>query len=300
MKLDRLIGILSLLLQKDRITTAELAERFEVSRRTVMRDIEAINAAGIPIASEKGRGGGIYIMSGYKLDRTALSKEEMKSILSGLQSLDSVSGTNRYKLLMSKLSADSVNVNNCGDNIIIDLGGWDNTGVSKKIELIKSAMESNKTISFSYCAPGGDSSREIEPYRLIFQWSGWYVWGYCLMREDYRMFKLSRLSELTKTEKEREERDVPEYVCDKLNHSEGEIKATVEFDKTVRWRVAEEFGGDKVVVHKNGNTEQTFTWSDLPSFFQHILAFGDKAEIKAPEKYRKEFKKLVKKIYDKY
>ena len=300
MKLDRLIGILSVLLQRDKITTAELAEKFEVSRRTIIRDIDAINTAGIPIVSEKGHGGGIYIMSGYKLDRTVLSREDMKSILAGLQSLDSVSGTNQYRQLMSKISSDSQNMNKSIGNIIIDLANWDKTGLSEKIELIKSAMESGETIAFSYYAPNGDSKREIEPYHLIFQWSGWYVWGYCLMRNDYRMFKLSRLAELKRTGRIRENRDGPEFVCDKFYHTETEIQATVRFDKSVWWRLVDEFGGDSLIVHKNGDVERTFTWSDLPSFFQYVLTFGDKAEIISPKKYREEYKELVKKIYEKY
>lgn len=300
MRLDRLIGILSILLQKDKATTAELAEKFEVSRRTIIRDIDAINMAGIPIVSERGRGGGVYIMSGYKLDRTVLSSEDMKSILAGLQSLDSVSGTNRYKQLMDKVSAGGSNSNGKGDDIKIDLAGWDKSGLSEKIELIKSAMESGETIAFSYYAPSGESRREIEPYHLIFQWSGWYVWGYCLMRNNYRMFKLSRLAELKRTGKSREKREVPQYVCDKFNHTETEIEATVRFDKSVRWRLADEFGRDSLIVHENGDVERTFTWSDVPSFFQYILTFGDKAEIISPIEYREQLKELVKSIYDKY
>ena len=120
MKIDRLIGILSILLQKDKVTSAELAERFEVSRRTILRDIDTLNLSGIPIVSGQGQGGGISIMSGYKIDRTLLSSEDMQAILSGLRSLDSVSGTHRYRQLMEKLSAEdsaSVNVDN---HIIID------------------------------------------------------------------------------------------------------------------------------------------------------------------------------------
>ena len=90
MKIDRLIGILSLLLQRDKITSAELAEKFEVSRRTILRDIETLNQSGIPVFAEQGQGGGISVMEGYKMDRTLLSSEDMRAILSGLQSLDSV------------------------------------------------------------------------------------------------------------------------------------------------------------------------------------------------------------------
>lgn len=102
MKIDRLIGILSILLQKDSVTAPYLAERFEVSRRTINRDIEALCKAGIPIVTTQGVGGGISIMENYKMDRTLLTNSEMQDILTGLRSLDSVNGTNRYGQLMEK------------------------------------------------------------------------------------------------------------------------------------------------------------------------------------------------------
>ena len=105
MKMDRLIGILSILLQRKQVTAPELAEQFEVSRRTIQRDIEALCRAGIPIATAQGAGGGISILEGYRVDRTVLTGPEMQDILAGLRSLDSVSGTNRYAQLMEKLSA---------------------------------------------------------------------------------------------------------------------------------------------------------------------------------------------------
>ncbi len=300
MKLNRLIGIISILLQKDKATISELAEKFEVSYRTVIRDIEAINMAGIPIASERGKGGGVYIMSGYKMDRTVLSSEEMQFILTGLQSLDSVSGTNRYKQLMDKLSANSVSISKSDDTVIIDLAGWDKTGLSKKIEAIKAAMENNETISFKYFAPNGSTRREIEPYHLIFQWSGWYVWGYCLLREDYRMFRLSRITALENTGRKREKRQVPEYVSDKLYRSPDEIEATVKFHNSVKWRLADDYENESFDINENGDITVTLTWSDTESFYRYIASFEDKAEIIAPEKYRKEFKSIIKKIYDKY
>lgn len=107
MRLDRLIGILSLLLQRERVTAAEMAELFEVSRRTVLRDVDELCRAGIPLVTIQGAGGGISIMDGYRLDRTVLTSSEMQAILAGLRSLDSVSGTRRYAQLMEKLSAGS-------------------------------------------------------------------------------------------------------------------------------------------------------------------------------------------------
>jgi len=107
MKIERLIGILSVLLQQDKVTAPYLAEKFEVSRRTINRDIESLCIAGIPIATERGIHGGISIMSGYKIDKTLFTSKEMQAMLSGLKSLDSISGENRYKLLMDKLSPGS-------------------------------------------------------------------------------------------------------------------------------------------------------------------------------------------------
>lgn len=300
MKLNRLIGIISILLQKDKVTITELAEKFEVSYRTVIRDIEAINMAGIPVAADRGKNGGVYIMENYKIDRTVLSSEEMHFILTGLQSLDSVSGTNSYKQLMEKLSLNNSDISKKDDTILIDLSGWDKTGLSEKIDTIKSAMEKNRTVFFNYFAPNGRTAREIEPYHLIFQWSGWYVWGYCLLRNDYRMFKLSRLSDLKLTDKSREKRSVPQYVSEKFTHTPSEITATVKFHNSVKWRLADEFENQRLNNEESDYITITVTWSDPESFYQYISTFGDKAEIIAPKEYREEYKRIIKSIYEKY
>lgn len=300
MKIDRLIGILSILLQKERVTAEELAKKFEVSRRTIIRDIDSLCCAGIPIVTAKGQGGGIAIMEGFKIDRTLLSSEEMKAILAGLQSLDSVSGTSRYRQLMEKLSADTSGTLDAGSRIIIDLSAWDKSAVSDKIELIKAAMDSNEKISFTYFAPDSENQREIEPYHLIFQWSNWYVWGYCTMRKDFRMFKLTRLINLKRTGEKCEKREAPAYICDKLRHTKGEIKAVVKFDRSLKWRIVDEFGPQMLQFDEDGDIMLTFTWSDVSAFYRYILTFGEKAEIISPEEYRHEFSGLLKRISDRY
>lgn len=300
MKIDRLIGILSILLQKDKVTAAELAEKFEVSRRTIIRDIEDISMAGIPIVTSQGNGGGISIMEGFRIDRTLLSSDDMKAIMTGLNSLDSISESNRYKQLMNKLSADSDHFVNADNNIIIDLSMWDKSAVSEKIELIKSAMEKREKIAFTYLAPSGESERTIEPYHLIFQWSSWYVWGYCCSKNDYRMFKLTRMTNLRNSGEKCEPRTVPPYTCDKLRHTDGGITAEVLFDKSVKWRLADEFGSEMLRENADGSISMTFTWSDVRSFYQYILTYGDKAEIISPEEYRKEFAELIKSISEIY
>ncbi|MBO7677771.1 MAG: HTH domain-containing protein, partial [Erysipelotrichaceae bacterium] len=138
MKTDRLIGILSVLLQSEQTTAPELAELFEVSRRTINRDIEDLCKAGIPIMTLQGSGGGIRIMDGYRIDRTILSSKDMRMIMAGLRSLDRISGSNYYTLLMEKLQVGSSQFVSGRDSILIDLSSWQKGSLTPKIEIIQS------------------------------------------------------------------------------------------------------------------------------------------------------------------
>ena len=124
MKIDRLIGILSILLQRETVTAPELAEQFEVSRRTINRDIEDLCRAGIPLVTRQGVNGGISIMENYRLERTLLTNGEMRDILAGLRSLDSVNGTNRYGQLMEKLSAGASDFMTGDQSVLTDHSAW--------------------------------------------------------------------------------------------------------------------------------------------------------------------------------
>ncbi len=300
MKIDRLIGILSVLLQREKVTTAELAKKFEVSYRTISRDIDDICRAGIPIVTSSGKFGGISIMEGYKIDRTLLSKEDMTAIFAGLNELDSVCETNRYRCLMEKLSAENTQIIKTDNHIIVDLSKWGKSAVSGKIRLIKAAIENDEKISFEYFSPDEESSRVVDPYHLIFQWSGWYVWGYCEKRSDYRTFKLTRMADLQAIGEKRGVRDVPVYIPDKLQDKDGSIEAVVKFDKTVKWRVIDDFGTELTQPDDEGNIIIKFSWSDAASFLSYILTFGDCAEIISPREYRGELLKRLESISMKY
>ena len=141
MKIDRMIGILSILLQQEKVTASYLAEKFEVSRRTINRDIEDLCKAGIPVVTRQGAGGGISIMADYRMERTLLTTREMQDILAGLRSLDSINGTNRYGQLMEKLSAGSSDFLSGGQSVLIDLSSWYKDALAPRIELIRSAID---------------------------------------------------------------------------------------------------------------------------------------------------------------
>ena len=196
MKIDRLIGILSVLLQQDMVTAPCLAERFEVSRRTINRDIEDLCRAGIPIVTMPGAGGGISIMENYKVNRTVFTTREMQDILAGLRSLDSVSGTNQYGLLMEKLAAGGSDFVAGNQSVLIDLSSWYKADLAPKIEIIRAAIDGRQELEFLYFSPKKEGRRRIESYYLIFRWSSWYVWGWCTSCRDFRLFKLNRMAEL--------------------------------------------------------------------------------------------------------
>ncbi len=169
MKIDRLLGIITILLQHDKVTAPELAKRFEVSRRTIHRDIDDICKAGIPIITYQGGAGGISIAEGYKLDKSVLSVDELQNIITGLKSLGSVSDTLRIEKLISKLTPKSEAVVAIKDSILIDLSSHYKSSLSEKISLIKSAINQNKLVSFDYYSEKGLSNRTIEPYLIVFQ-----------------------------------------------------------------------------------------------------------------------------------
>ena len=198
MKIDRLIGILSVLLQEEKTTAPALAERFEVSKRTINRDIENLCKAGIPIRTTQGTGGGISIMDGYRMDRTLLTSKDMQMILAGLRSLDSVSGNSYYGQLMEKIQAGSSKFVSGRDSILIDLSSWYRDSLEPKIGTIQDAIEDRHLVTFRYYAPAGESERAVEPYYLVFRWSSWYLWGWCRDRKDYRLFKLNRMDDVRK------------------------------------------------------------------------------------------------------
>ena len=292
MKMDRLIGILSILLQRERVTAPELAEQFEVSRRTIQRDIEALGRAGIPIATVQGAGGGISIMEGYRVDRTVLTAPEMGAILAGLRSLDSVSGTRRYAQLMEKLSAGTGGLVSGGAHMLIDLSSWYKTSLPPKIELIQGAIEQHRTIRFAYFSPKGESARTVEPYYLVFHWSTWYVWGWCRTREDFRLFKLNRMTDLTVGEPfVPRPAPLPDLAPERIFPAKYVV--TVLFDPACRWRLVEEYGADRFTEEPDGRLRFTGPFPDADSVLSWVLTFGDKAELVEPEELREQLGELA-------
>ena len=300
MKIDRLIGILSILLQQEKVTAPFLAEKFEVSRRTINRDIEDICKAGIPIVTTQGQNGGISIMEGYRIDRTLLTSSDMQAILAGLRSLDSVSGTNRYQQLMEKISVGNSSVLASNNHILIDLSSWYKSTLAPKIALIQAAIDRKEFIRFTYYSPKGEGQRKIEPYLLLFQWASWYVWGYCHDRLDYRMFKLNRILDLKNTGEKFELRQLPEFNISSERIFPNNIKITALFEPVIKWRLVEEYGIESFKEQPDGKLLFQFKFADKEGLFSWLLSFGNRVELLEPETLRNEFIVLAKEICKKY
>lgn len=300
MKLDRMIGILSILLQKEKVTAPYLAEKFEVSRRTINRDIEALCRAGIPLVTEQGANGGISIMEGYRLERTLLSTSDMQAILAGLRSLDSVWGTNRYAQLMEKLSAGASYLLTGDTHILIDLSSWYKDTLSPKIELLHSAIIAGRKVSFCYHAPKGEARRTIEPYDLLFQWAGWYIWGWCEKREAFRLFKLGRMTELQVGEafEKRLRPPLPELSPERVFPKVYQVKAKIQPE--YKWRLIEEYGLESFQVQPDGTLLFSFGFTDKTSIVGWIVSFGRGAELLEPKEVRKEVLEFAEGICRKY
>ena len=300
MKIDRLIGILSVLLQSKQTTAPELAELFEVSRRTINRDIETLSKAGIPIMTLQGREGGISIVDGYRMDRTILTSKDMRMILAGLRSLDSVSGSSYYSQLMEKLELGSSEFVAGKDSVLIDLSSWYRNSLAPKIEVIQEAIEERHMLSFCYFAPSGESRRLIEPYYLIFRWSNWYVWGWCREREDFRLFKLNRMTEIQKAKEEFACREVTTPNLDDRKIFPGEVRVKALFDPVMKWRLVDEFGPDCFKETEDGRHLFESDYTDGESLLTWFLTFGEKAEVIEPKELRKKMEERIEKMMNAY
>ena len=300
MKIDRLLGIVTTLLQCDKITAPELAGRFEVSRRTIYRDIDDICKAGIPIISVQGGDGGISISEGYKLDKNVLTVDELQNIITGLKSLGSVSDTARIEMLINKLSPKNEAVVSLKDNILIDLSSHYKSSLSEKITMLKTAISENKLVNFDYYSEKGQMNRTIEPYFLTFKWTAWYVFGYCTDKKDYRLFKLNRLWRHMILDDVFIPREIPVEELDFDDYFVDGNKITVIFDKASEYRLIEEYGPECYEVMGDGRLKFSVGYTNKDYILSWILGFGDKARIVEPEDMAKELTQLAKNIITKY
>ena len=280
MKINRLIGIITTLQQKKIVTAPYLAEKFEVSRRTINRDIEDICKAGIPIVTTQGANGGISIMEGFSLDTTVFTEQELTAIFTGLKSLDSVSRSASAEKLAQKIGGSKAI--KLSDHMEIDLSSFYKDDLASKIEQIKLAIRETRCIAFHYCYNKGEADKLIEPYLIVFKWSDWYVFGFCKERQDFRMYKLRRLWNLTVTDDLFNMREIPEEKKQFGSHMTDDYIIPAVYDSSVKYRLVEEYGHTCFTEQEDGKLYTEWGFTTHKDAVEWFLSFGNKVKVLAP------------------
>ena len=304
MKVDRLVSIIMILLEKRRVGAQELAAMFEVSPRTVYRDMEAINQAGIPVLSVPGVGGGFEIMPGYKVDRKAFSADDLSALMMGLNNLSGVMQGDAFTHALAKVrsfipaeQARAIELK--ASQVVIDPRPWMGGGhIARHLEVIKEALQQKRRLAFTYTdGHGNRTERTVEPYQLVLKSNHWYVHAFCRSRNDFRLFRLSRMSGLRMLNEVFAPRDCP--------------KPTLEFDELpealqtdIRLHI-HAFVLDRVLdfcpperVTPDG---AEYYLVDCPFikrdyYYDMLLSLGDKCECLAPKRVRDELRRRIKRM----
>lgn len=295
MKIDRLIGIITVLLQKDKTTAPELAERFEVSRRTINRDIEDISKAGIPLITTQGYGGGIAIADGYKIDKALFTADEWQAVFTALQGIDSVSKTSYLTRLLEKLSTRDTRMT-VDDTMTIDLASHYQGSLTPKLDALKAAIRGQHTVRFNYYYEKGERQRTIEPYRLVFQWASWYIYGYCLDRQAFRLFKLNRLWDLEIATDQFACRDIDENDL-RLNWEgpSASYRLKALFEPSETYRLIDEYGMN-CWTETDGKLCFEWTFSSYSYMREWIFSFGERVTVLEPPELQADRERAAKKI----
>ena len=297
MKDNRLFRILYYILEKGKVTASELADKFEVSVRTIYRDIDSISSAGIPIYALQGKCGGIEIAEDFVLRKSLLSENEKQQIMSALQGLDNTRVQHENELL-TKLSALFKMKNTSW--IEIDFNNWQNNKLYEQtFNDIKSAILSKNIISFTYFSSNEkETSRRVKPVRLLFKSQDWYLYAFCLLRNDFRYFKSSRIKNL-EIHTEKFDDSFEDAILKKEMPHENTVYIKVKFDRKVAFRVYDEINGE-ITEDDEGNL---YTEIEIPNdynLYNYIFSFGDGAEVLEPKEIRMQIKEMINKMAEKY
>lgn len=292
MRESRLFRIVYYLLQNGKATAPELAQKFEVSIRTIYRDIDAISSAGIPIYATQGKGGGISILNDYTLDKSLFSEQEQEQILTALQGMIATTEKNSNELLTKLSGLFQIKSTNW---IEVDFSDWAHRPPQQDtFNIIKEAIFQKRTISFCYFSgKGNKEKRNVRPIRLVFKSKSWYLYSFCLLRNDYRFFKLTRIKELEMLS-ETFTQDFTPTKIEKQIQVENTVAVKLKFDRQAAFRVYDEFT-DNITEDSQGNLYVQIDLPDNEVLYSYVMSFSDSVEIIEPQSIREQMKKRLKK-----
>ena len=297
MQINRLFEIIYILIEKKNVTARELAERFEVSTRTIYRDIETLSGMGIPVYMSKGKGGGISILPNFILNKTVITQNEKNEIISSLQALNATK-INSEKDTLNKI------IHLFGEDqeewLEIDFGAWGDRDREKDIfDLLKESVLNKQVLQIKYISSKGESlEREIEPIKLCFKSGVWYLYAFCRMRKDYRFFKLKRIRKIKVVQEFHNKKAQKNVIPVENTYNSNMVELTLRFSQKASFMVFDEFeeyeelpDGSYLVKIKVPNN----VW-----LFQYIVGFGEDCELLEPQSIRKELAEKLNRLLRKY
>lgn len=325
LKTERLLETVFLLLDKRKVTAEELATRFGVSKRTVLRDMESLTLAGIPIYSRQGKEGGFSLMETFILDKSLLTAEEQKEILSALETMKPFTENHTEKLLM-KLKGIFSSPEPRTDWLEVDFFRWGKkNGDSERFNLLKSCILKRQPVAFVYSGTSGKTEkRQAYPLKLVFKKNTWYLQGFCPDKNDYRTFKLNRLRELSVLPGSFEDKyrppllDNPDYILenpatnppdtgnpnppdtDNQNPPVPIISLILEFSPEVAYRVYDEFEPEEITPNSDGSFTVEVSYPETDWVYGYILSFGTAVTVISPRRVAEIIKSRSEKIFQKY
>lgn len=301
MQMNRLFEIIYILMNKSTVTAKELAERFEVSQRTIYRDIDHLSLAGIPVYTSKGKGGGIHLMEDFVLNKSLLNEKEQREILSALHGLSAVKAVDTGDVL-SKLS--SLFQKDATPWLEVDFSDWSYRN-GNLFEILKTGILEKRVVEFDYYNSTGEKlHRRFEPVQLWFKHRAWYVKGYCLSRGGMRMFKLSRTLNPVLTEEGFPPRDLLAAALSGNEAPEAppsrDVSLKLKISPEMTFRVYDEFDEEQIEKQPDGSFLVTVLWPEDQWVHSFILSFGEYAEVLEPAHMKRLIKEKLQKSLEHY
>lgn len=304
MKIDRLIAIIMILLEREKVTAKSLAEMFEVSMRTIYRDLDVINQAGIPVFATSGPGGGVEIMKEFKVEKRIFSANDINALLMGLSSIKNNLPGEQTMAALAKVKGmipkeHHKEWEHRANQMKIDALPWFNAGnLFSTVEIIQEALDQQRLLTFQYRdIRDKKSSREVEPYRLLWKGEAWYLQGYCLSRRDFRTFKLLRMSDLLISDQRFEIRDFPMERLDEMQARDNSLtRVKLRIQDGVRDLVITRFGEDCLTPDGPDHyiAELHMPVDDLACGY--LLSMGTRCVCLEPEEMREKMRQLSSEI----
>ena len=300
MQINRLLEIVYILLEQKAVTAKTLSAQFHVSQRTIYRDIDVLSLAGIPVYAEKGKGGGIRLLPEYVLSKSFLNEQEQQEILLALQAFNGVD-SDKPGHVLKKLS--TLFNKSAADWLQVDFSDWSFAN-NNFFNDFKTSILERRIAEFDYYGSSGEKTRRrIEPVQLWFKSKAWYIKGFCLIRQDMRIFKLSRIKNLKITNKYFPLRDFSKTHPDiwpEKNKKQKLVTLTLKIGPEMTYRVFDEFDESMIKKQLDGSFIVTATWPQDQWTYGFILSFGEYIEVLEPERIRKAIKNIILKIGKKY